>query len=176
MPEPIFDAPIPGSSLTAEIGSRAWKNPPQYDTVEEVLDFYIERMSSDEFSDKLIHALDLGVSVTQIANLMQIHGVMEGQHTLDVSMLILPVLMEFIRLIADTRGIEYNMGVDEHDPERADDALVVGAVRKLKEATKFDGAPIVEGMEDLEEEEVIEEEVIVAPEEEMATGLMSRGA
>ena len=173
MPEPIFDAPIPGSSLTAEIGSRAWKNPPQYDTVEEVLDFYIERMSSDEFSDKLIHALDLGVSVTQIANLMQIHGVMEGQHTLDVSMLILPVLLEFIRLIADTRGVEYDMGIDEYDPERADDALVVGALRKLKDATQHDGRIPQEGM--LPREEILEDEELSTPsEEEMGMGLMAR--
>lgn len=175
MAEPIFDQPIPGSSLTAEMGSRPWKNPPQYDTVEEALDFYIQRMSSDEFSNKLIHTLNLGVSVTQIANLMQMHGVMEGQHTLDVSMLILPVLIEFIRLIADTSGIEYTMGIDEYDPERADDALVVGAMRKLKEASRGEGVIPPERM--LPREEVLEDEELNTPsEEEMAMGLMARRA
>ena len=32
--EPIFDAPIPGMSLTAELGGRPWQSPPQYATVE----------------------------------------------------------------------------------------------------------------------------------------------
>mgnify|MGYP003649573665 CR=1 FL=1 len=175
MAEPVFDQPIPGSSLTTEMGSRPWKNPPQYNTVEEVIDFYIERMSSDEFSNKLIHTLNLGVPVTQIANLMQTHGVMEGQHTLDISMLILPVLIEFIRLIADTSGIEYNMGIDEYDPERADDALVVGAVRKLKAASRGAGVRLPESM--LQREEVLEDEELNVPsEEEMTMGLMARRA
>jgi hypothetical protein len=57
MAEPIFDAPIPGSSLTREIESLPYKNPPKYNTVEDAIDFYIERMSTEEFSDKLVNSL-----------------------------------------------------------------------------------------------------------------------
>ena len=169
MAEPIFDAPIPGGSLTKEIGSRPYKSPPQYNTVEDAIDFYIERMSTEEFSDKLVNSLELGVSVAQIANVMQIHGVMEGQHTLDVSMLILPVLMEFIRYIAETRNTEYNMGIDDYDPNVADDALIVRAVRKLK-AAEDEG----EEVESINMNEPLSEEQ--APlQENMAMGLMARG-
>ena len=28
--EPMFDGPIPGESLTAELGARPWQSPPQY--------------------------------------------------------------------------------------------------------------------------------------------------
>ena len=166
MAEPIFDAPIPGSSLTTEVGSRPYKNPPKYSKVEDAIDFYIERMSTEEFTSKLVHSLKLGVSVAQIANIMQIHGVMEGQHTLDVSMLILPVLMEFIRFIADTRGIEYNMGLDEYDPKRADDALIVHSVRKLQAAPSD---------EVVDEDTLSTEEVEPPVEENASMGLMARG-
>ena len=46
-PEPVFDAPVPGSGLTAEPGSRSWKNPPQYSSVEDAVDYYVTRLSSD---------------------------------------------------------------------------------------------------------------------------------
>ena len=164
MVEPIFDAPVPGNSLTKDVNAQPWKNPPQYNTVEEAIDFYIDRMTTDEFTDKLVSTLNLGIPVTQIANLMQIHGVMEGRHTLDVSMLILPVIMEFIRLIADTHGIYYDMGIDDYDSRKADTALVAKAVEELQERS-----------EDLEEEEdILPVEEMNIPEEDMAVGLMAR--
>ena len=52
--EQSFDAPIPGMSLVAELGARPWQNPPRFSTVEDTVDYYIERMSTDEFSQKLI--------------------------------------------------------------------------------------------------------------------------
>ena len=48
--EPTFDRPIPGQSLTAELGGRPWQSPPQYSNIDEVMDFYMERMSSDACS------------------------------------------------------------------------------------------------------------------------------
>ena len=44
--QPSFDAPIPGQSLTAELGARPWQSKPQYSTVDETIDYYMERMSS----------------------------------------------------------------------------------------------------------------------------------
>tara|TARA_R110002020_G_scaffold19685_1_gene67712 strand:+ start:388 stop:900 length:513 start_codon:yes stop_codon:yes gene_type:complete len=169
MAEPNFNQPIPGNSLTTDINSSSIKNPPQYATIDEAVDFYIQRMSTDEFSDKLIYALESGVSVSQIANIMQMHGVMEGQHTLDISILILPILMEFIRYIAETRGVEYNLGIEEYDTNRADDALIVNAVNKLKKENRTAGIPEI----DMEEE--IDEQEQPPNEDQSIRGLMERG-
>ena len=38
--EPTFDAPLPGMSLTAEVGSRPWQNAPKYGTVDEAIEHY----------------------------------------------------------------------------------------------------------------------------------------
>ena len=35
--EQSFDAPIPGMSMTHELGARPWQSPPQYSTVDEVI-------------------------------------------------------------------------------------------------------------------------------------------
>jgi len=170
-PDPIFDAPVPGSSLTAEPGGRAWKNPPQYSTVEDAIDYYVTRLSSDEAADQVVNILDMGVPVTDLANMIQTHGIMEGKHTLDVSMLVLPVLMEVIAFIGDTADIDYDMGT-KGDTTGADDALVRKAVLKLQQKTTgetLDGFSTEEGVEDIPEEPMDEAEEPVSP-----SGLMAR--
>ena len=47
MIEPKLDAPIPGMSLTHELGARPWQQPAQYTTIDEVIDYYVTRMASE---------------------------------------------------------------------------------------------------------------------------------
>ena len=111
----------------------------------------------------------MGVSVTDLAHIMQMHGVMEGKHTIDVSMLILPVLMEVIALIGDTANIEYSMGTEE-DPERSNHALVESAKLKMQKELKqktLDG--FSKDIKPEEEPELEAEEPATEP-----TGLMAR--
>ena len=49
MLEPVFDAPIPGSGLTKEVGASPLKNPPQYTTVDEAIEFYVKHMHGVEY-------------------------------------------------------------------------------------------------------------------------------
>ena len=51
--------------------------------------------------------------MTVIANSMQTVGVMEGKHSLDIGILVLPILMESMMLIADKAGIEYDSGLED---------------------------------------------------------------
>ena len=97
MMQPSFDAPIPGQSLTHELGARPWQQPAQYTTVEDALDYYIPRLESEEVTNQLLDVLEMGIPVTTVANTMQLGSVMEGKHSVDVGMLILPVLVELIK-------------------------------------------------------------------------------
>ena len=45
--EQRFRGPIPGQSMTAELNSRPWLNPPKYNTVEEAMEFYLETLNSN---------------------------------------------------------------------------------------------------------------------------------
>lgn len=164
MMQPKLDAPIPGQSLTAELGSRPWQQPAQYTTVEEALDYYIPRLQSDEVSKQLLDVLEMGIPVTTIANTMQLGSVMEGKHSVDVGMLILPVLVELIMLIGDTAGIKYTSGLEKDADIRG--SVVDLAVKKFKdEPTK----------EDVDSAEITIKEMKKAA-DERATGLMSRRA
>ena len=158
MPNEVsFNRPIPGQSLTAPLGGRPWQTPPQYTTVEEALDYYIPRLDSDEVSSQLIDVMEMGIPITDIANTMQLAGVLEGKHTVDVGMLILPVLVELLMLIGDTAKIKYTSGLDKDKSIRG--SLVDLAVQKFKDE------------QDKPEEDIPEEQA-----EERVSGLMSRSA
>lgn len=164
MMQPKLDAPIPGQALTAELGSRPWQQPAQYTTVEDALDYYIPRLESDEVSQQLLDVLEMGIPVTTVANTMQLGSVMEGKHSVDVGMLILPVLVELIMLIADSAGIEYTTGLEKDKKMRS--STIDMAISKFKE--QKDEPELDEG----DSEQTIEEMKKAA--DERATGLMSR--
>jgi len=162
-----FDAAIPGQSLTAELGSRPWQQPAQYTTVEEALDYYLPRLQSEEVSAQLLDVMEMGIPVTTIANTMQLGSVMEGKHSVDVGMLILPVLVELIMLIGDTAGIKYTTGLEKDKVTRS--SLVDLAVEKFKEKDAEEevsdpskAQPVIDSMKKAAEERV--------------GGLMSRGS
>ena len=159
--EVSFNAPIPGQGLTAELGARPWQTPPQYVTVEDALDYYIPRLESEEVSEQLLDVLEMGVPVTNVADTMQTGGVLQGKHSVDVGMLILPVLVELIMVIADAAGIKYTSGLEKD--KRIRGSLVDLAKSKMEEA-------------DSEKQETEpEEEMVEVDKEEKAGGLMSRG-
>lgn len=166
--EPLFDAPIPGQSMLHELGARPWQSPPQYSTVEEVVDFYISKMATDEVSVQIADILEMDVSVVDLAHTMQLANVMEGVHTIDVGVLVTPVLMEFIMLIGDSVGVKYRTGLDEQD-ENVKNAMINKAMRKFKqEEKKQDDMPTEETTP------VVEEPMKESDTMSNLTGLMAR--
>lgn len=162
--EPSFDRPIPGMSLTAELGNRPWQQPPQYSTVEEALQWYIPRLTNPELLDQLLDVMETGIPLTTIANAMQTSGVMEGKHSLDVGMLIMPVLIETMAYLAEEAEIEYVAGSNiEADPNTPTESRISLAISKVRE----------ERGEEPEEQPTMEEEP--EPQEEKPSGgLMAR--
>ena len=151
-PEASFDRPIPGQSLTAELGARPWQTPYQYATVEETLDYYIPRFANEEVTEQVLDVLEMGVPVTSLANTIQLGSVMEGKHSIDVGMLVMPVIMELIMYIADTANIEYSTGLEKDEKVRS--TFVQSAVAKLAEQTE---EPQEEKVEEEVQEDVKEE-------------------
>ena len=68
---PNFDAPIPGMSLTTEVGNRPWQQPPRFVDTKDVADYYVEKLSGEDFTDKLVEVADTGIPLTTIANTIQ---------------------------------------------------------------------------------------------------------
>ena len=154
----FLDAPIPGQSLTTEPKSRPWEQPPKYTTTEEALSFYIPRLSDAELMAPMVDVMEDGTTVVAVADMIQSSGVMSGLHTLDVGLMISPVLVELLVTQAQLADIEYKIGTEKSD--KPDSSLVRKAVDKSSESY-FD--------ESTEEEVMVEE----TPEVE-SEGIMSR--
>jgi len=159
-PQPLLDAPIPGMALTAELGGRPWQSPAQYPTVDGAIEYYMSRMATDEFADSLLEVMEMGIPLTTLANTIQMSSVMEGKHSVDVGMLVMPMLIEMMMLIGDSAGIEYDNGLTELKDDTTNDAVLDNIRRKLKEK--------IGEKEETPEVEDVEEEI------EEPTGLMAR--
>ena len=133
----MLDAPIPGMSMTHELGARPWQTPAQHTTVEEALDYYIPRFANDEVTEQLMDVLEMGVPVTAVANSLQLSGVMEGKHSIDVGMMVIPVLMELIMFMAEEEGIKYNTGLEKDEEVRS--TVIDKALIRLQEQTEEEG-------------------------------------
>ena len=154
--EPTFDAPIAGMSLTHELGARPWQSPAQYSNVDEVIQYYIEKFQIEDAEKSLLDVLELGVPVSIIANTLQLSSVMEGVHSIDTGLLVLPVLMELIMYIGDKNKVKYDSGLKRGNTG-VRDSLVARAIKEFKE-------------EEVKEEPAKEEQVMV----EEPKGLMAR--
>tara|TARA_B110000908_G_C10217575_1_gene433566 strand:- start:636 stop:1133 length:498 start_codon:yes stop_codon:yes gene_type:complete len=111
----LLDGPIPGESLTSELGSRPWDQPPKYTTEEEALDYYIPRLSNPKLTAPMLDIIEDGVSITSVAEMVQSTGVMQGLHTIDVGLLISPVIVELLVTQAEIAEIDYKVGTEEDD-------------------------------------------------------------
>lgn len=173
--EPRLDAPIPGMSMTAELGARPWQGPPQYATVDEAIEYYLERMSSDEFNEQLVDIMEMGIPLTDLANTLQLGNVMEGVHTIDVGMLVMPVLIEMMMLIGDSAGVDYDSGLEKKRRKDITRDTLVAKVskelqKKLNEEKKDESSKGI-SIEDISNEETMEEPEV---EEVKPKGLMGR--
>ena len=132
LPEALIDAPIAGQSLTSEVGGWPWEQPPQYTTVEETLEFYLPRLTEPTLQNELMNVIEMGLPLTTIANALQQGAVMQGTHSLDVGILVMPVIMEMLAYLAEQRGIEFNMGTDVEVDDSPSGVAVQLALKKLK--------------------------------------------
>jgi len=165
----LFDAPIAGQSLTAEVGARPWQQAPQYSTVEEAFEYYATKLTDPAINDSLFDTLEMGTPVAPVAEILVQSGAMEGKHSIDVSILILPVIMELIAYVADEAGIEYDMGtnvtIDQDVIPESKIALVVAQMKKKMPQEEQDA---------VEEEEPMVEPEAVPEENPQPSGLMAR--
>ncbi len=171
--QPRFDAPIPGMSLTHELGARPWQQPAQFTTVEEVVEHYTDNMlNNDEFADQLVDVMSMGIPLTTIANTIQLAGVMEGKHSVDTGLLALPVIVESMQLIGDAAGVKYNTGMEDL-PNKDRETLAKRNIEKLINEAPNEEEDL-ELSDDIVATNSIDEETTINQPQEEPMGLMQR--
>jgi len=162
--EVVHDGPVAGQSLTAEFGARPWQSPPQYNTLEEALEWYVPKLTDKAFTSELFDIIEMGIPLATIANSMQLTAVMQGVHSIDVGILITPIIVEMLAYLAESQDVEFKTGDEEpEEDDQPTEGMIASALTRLKAQ---DDKPLsVPGIDD----EVQEEE-----EQEEPSGLMAR--
>lgn len=95
-PEQLFNAPVPGQSLTRSPEAKGpWEMPPKLTTPEEAMDHMLGVIMSKKFAQNLATLLrkDKKAHIDKIASQMVQEGFIGGLWTVDIAMLIIePVL------------------------------------------------------------------------------------
>jgi len=161
--EPTFDAPIPGQSLTGELGSKPWEKPPKLNTVNEVIENYMPAFEDKAMVTEILNQMESGIPIIPIVNLLIRAGVMDGDHTLDTGLLAAPVLIEMLINVAEASDVKYKIGNETKKNVEPSMSAIALALRDF---------------DDVEEETTLEEEVMEAspmePPREPSMGLMTK--
>ena len=139
--------------MTFEVGSRPWQTPPEITTVEQATNYYVERMNTDQFKAQLVDVIEMGVPLATLANTIQLASVMEGVHSVDVGMLVIPIIVELLMTIAEAEGVQYQTGMEGMETERptAVSRIINDKMNELRAPTEDIG--IEEPQVELEQEE-----------------------
>jgi hypothetical protein len=64
--------------------------------------------------DDVMDMVDIGIPIRVVAGVMLSNGVMEGMHTVDTKVLLLPILTAQIKSLADVIGLDYKLTMDDY--------------------------------------------------------------
>jgi len=115
----IFAAPIPGQSLTTEPKGLPFERPPKIVDPIEALDLHVENITKTESLEDAFYFLEQGLTLTALVEGILRSAVMEGLHSIDVSLIIAPVLHEYIKGLALEADVEFDEGFDDKETKKA---------------------------------------------------------
>ncbi len=182
----MFDGPIPGQSLTTELGNSPWEQPPEMSKVEDVAKYYLEKLANPEVLDDFAAMCQVGIPLAPIVETVYLLGVSRGLHTIDAGLLVAPMIHEFLKAAITDMGITVKDS-DDDPQERAEQAemnrFLMLAANYLAEEGDDEADPgkamIKEMVEAGEGETEEEPDQMEEPEEEMTEGkpmgLMAKG-
>ena len=169
-----FDRPIPGQSLTTPSKSAPYERLPDVTDPREALELHFDNLMKEGAMDDALFFLEEGLDLVTLVEGIVRSAVMEGIHSIDISLIIAPVLHEFIKGAALRAGIDFEEGFENKKAKQAItySRNVSRAKRMLKELRGED-KPDPMSLEDTEMPEPQEtmEQPMEEPEQQ---GLMAR--
>ena len=110
-------------------------------------------MNTDQFKAQLVDVIEMGVPLATLANTIQLASVMECIHSVDVGMLVIPIIVELLMTIAEAEGVQYQTGMEGMETERptAVSRIINDKMNELRAPTEDIG--IEEPQVELQQEE-----------------------
>ena len=128
----IFDRPQPGFSLTQEPKGAPFENPPDIVDPEEAAKYHLDKMNNANAFEDIAHFLDSGLDIPTLVQGILRSAVFQGVHSIDVSLIIAPILHEFIKDVGDATGVDYDEGISD-----AEERAVIRYQRNVARAEKM---------------------------------------
>ncbi len=128
--------PVPaGISWTAPPKGRPWTTPPRLVNVSDIAQGYIDNLSSAGMMNNILDVIDTEVPLAAMAEAIMLSSVNKGIHTIDTGILVIPVIIEMLKTVAELHGAKYNIFPSElvegdDIPER----VARAAIKKASEA------------------------------------------
>lgn len=156
-----LNAPIPGESLTGSPKKYLWERPPEMTDPEEVAQYYLEKLSTnEEVVESAMAMLENDVTIKQLTQGLVRLGVSKGLHSIDVGLIVSPILHEALKSTADYLNIEYDEGLE--DKKGREERQYASRLLKAKKMLKEQGFKPAEDTD--QQMEPMEAPIQVAPE------------
>jgi hypothetical protein len=123
--------PIPiGGSWTDAPKSWNWLNPPKLVKVDEIAQKYIDKLSSPEIINSALDVVETKVPLASMAEALMLSGVAAGVHTIDAGLLVMPVIIEMLKTIAELHDFEYTIFPADPDDTQISSRVINSAIKK----------------------------------------------
>jgi len=164
----MFDGPIPGASLTEELGTEAHERPPVFTDPDEAYEFVMNKLQSPDAFERIMISAKLDIPVELTVRAVVFSGWALGQYTHEVMILIFGPVFDAVLDLLEEQNIKHIALA-----ERSEDDSLEEAMEELERYEEFKSSTSVDSQEELEIES--EEEPEEEPEVEIPnTGLMGR--
>ena len=143
-----FNVAIPGQSLTDEPKNFPWERPPEIADPDDAIKYHLAYLSKAEAIESTLFVLETGLPITTFVSTIMTSAVGNGIHSIDVGLIISPVIHEAIKATADEAEIDYKeeFSNDTENNELRKERETTLIRKALMDASKKDGSP--EGMDE----------------------------
>lgn len=113
----IFDAPIPGQSLTQVPKATPMENPPQFVDEDQALEYVFNQICQPKQIVRIEAMLKSGIPIEYIARTILFQGVANGKWTPDLALLMAQEVSWMFEAIAKLKGIKAEFKNPDTDQE-----------------------------------------------------------
>ena len=110
--------PMPGQSLTDDPDNPpAWEKPPQFTSIDKASEYLFEFMIEEERYMTLIDALEEGMTIMEITQLVLFEGFRNGKWNPDLMMLLIEPVAYTLMALAERVNVDYVVEEDDEDDQ-----------------------------------------------------------
>jgi len=110
MQKRMFDGPIAGENYTSDTRNYAWHRPPELNTYDEGVEFFLKKLSDPERMSFYASSMGNGLSILDLTTHAMLQMVQDGMVTVDVGLLICGPIAKSLEMLAENQGVTYEKG------------------------------------------------------------------